>query len=504
MLRSPAWLAVITAACSSGPAPDPAHPRLKPYPSQFLWGTATAPYQVEGNLHDSDWYQWDQSPANPSMQHADDGPDEYDFFDRDFQLAEGMANNAVRLGIDWSRLFPQQASFPSAPDATALAHYHALFASMKAHHLTPMVTLYHKALPTWMQDLTQIDVKSGWLDPGSVQLFAQFVGWAAKEFGGEVDYWVTLNEPMINLVAGYVAALEPPLRHVTDTDGVAHTLQAARDLVYAHAAAYDAIHANDTVDADGDGRSAWVSCAFNQRVFEPPPNNPTPENLAATARLHYLNNLWFLNAVTKGDLDYDMNESLDDPMDKKADPALVNRLDYVGVNYYGPTEVIAFGHTSIGPLTGLPKTNGLDDNRPFTEYGWSIDPPGLRTVLDEAAGYKLPIIITENGIADSMETQRPRFLIDHLYVLQRALQDGLDVRGYFHWTLMDNFEWAGGYCPKFGFFRVDRGSPQKTRIAGKSVPIYKQIIEQRGVDPSLFAQFPDYPDPTIRCSGGGI
>jgi beta-glucosidase len=476
----------------------------KPFPDNFLWGTATAPYQVEVGLHQSDFYQWESTTANASGQHADDGPDEYDHYDGDFALAEQLGNNTARLGIDFSRIFPTKSSFPDMPDAAAVAHYHAVLASMKAHHLQPMVTLYHWVFPIWVDDLTQPKtVAQGWLDDGTIQVFGQFAGWAAKEYGGEVDWWVTLNEPTVTAIAGFATAKYPPLRSFTDPNGVDNALHGIKNLIYAHAAAYDAIHAADTADADGDGQAAMVSCAFHQRVFEPTPTDDPAtlaKNMAAAERIHYLNNLAMLNAVTKGNLDYDLDETLDGPNDKTADPALANRLDWVGVNYYGVSQVLALDKP-IGPITGFPQNASLDDDRPHTAFRWSIDPEGFRTVLDEVKPLGLPILITENGVADGADVQRPRFIAEHLAVLQKAIEDGIDVRGYYHWSLIDNFEWAAGYCPQFGLYHVDESSPDKTRTLGEGGRVYQQIIQTKTVGAALLDQY-QYGDPPKYCQGG--
>jgi beta-glucosidase len=483
-------MGVLVGACASETAP---------FPRGFKWGTATAPVQVEGGLHASDWYQWESTPANATGAHADDGPDEYDYFDADFALAEGLHNNAARLGIDWSRLFPTAASFPGAPDAAAVAHYHAVFASLRAHGLHPMVTLYHWSFPTYIDDLQHQDTVRGWLDEGVVRQFAAFATWAATEYGGEVDDWITLNEPTNTILQGFVTGKYPPERTFADTGGIANAETAARNMIYAHAAAYDALHAADTIDADGDGQAARVSCAFHQRVWEP--NDPkSAEDVAATDRVHYLSNLIWLNAMVRGDLDADFDQKLDGPNDRTGDPALAHRLDFIGVNYYGPARVLALGSSSIGPLTGLPMLTGLDDDRPHTEYGWSIDPAGFRVVLDELRPFGLPLEVTENGIADAGDAQRPRFIAEHLQVLERAIADGLDVRGYYHWSLIDNFEWAGGYCPRFGLFHVDFAAPQKTRTAGAGARAYQKIIQDRRADPS---PYPPYPAPAQLCPGGG-
>ncbi len=186
-------LTMVAAACSSKSAvsfdagpPDAAIPAaLAPFPAGFLWGTAIAPYQVEGNLHQDDWYAWEDCP-NCSGDHADNGPDFWDNYQTDLDNAAAMGTNAIRMGIDWSRIFPSRAVFPASPDADAVAHYHQILAYARSKGLNPMVTLHHFATPVWL---------AGWEDPTIVDDFATWAGWAATEFGGQVDYWITLNEP---------------------------------------------------------------------------------------------------------------------------------------------------------------------------------------------------------------------------------------------------------------------------------------------------------------------
>jgi beta-glucosidase/6-phospho-beta-glucosidase/beta-galactosidase len=154
------------------------------------------------------------------------------------------------------------------------------------------------------------------------------------------------------------------------------------------------------------------------------------------------------------------------------------------------------------PLTGSVVSSDLDllgFAAPKTEFGWAIYPQGLRDVIDQLRRYRLPIIITENGIADSDDDQRPRFLIDHLYVVAKAIDDGVDIRGYFYWSLTDNFEWASGFCPRFGLFGVDYLSPAKTRSPGAGARVYREIINANTVPPSLFAAYPSYPVSTRNC-----
>ncbi len=507
--------ALAVAACGGGgtntpPAdgglPDGAiPPAIGNFPAHFLWGAAIAPYQAEGHLHGDDWYQWENGLCqNCSGDHADDGPDFWDHYETDFANAQMMHNNTVRIGIDWSRVFPTAAQFASlTPDPTAVQHYHDILASAIAHGLSPMVTLHHFATPTWLLDLTDLPNKRGWEDPMMIDAFAQFAGWCATEYGAQVDWWVTLNEPMVYIGAGYFGGAFPPGKALDITGG----MQATWNMIDGHARAYDAIHANDIVDADGDGAPAMVSIAQHDRVFLP--SNPMdPQAIRATTVMKYLLNTVFVDGIVYGTRDLNLDMQIAGP-GEAADPTRMGRADYLGINYYGVSVVVPMGDETNYPLIGLPRQNDLDiqgfgDLGPITDFGWTIYPSGFRQVLDEAATYHLPIVITENGLADLDDNQRPRFLIDHLYVLGKAIDDGIDIRGYYHWALMDNFEWASGYCPAFGLFHVDFGSPDRTRTAGEGVEVYRRIIDANTVPPELFGIYPRYPPADHYCTRTAI
>jgi beta-glucosidase/6-phospho-beta-glucosidase/beta-galactosidase len=478
-------------------APDAALPApVGPFPTGFQWGTAIAPYQVEGGLHGDDWFRWETlCGSNCSGQHADDGPDFWDHYDEDFARAEALGTNAIRLGIDWSRVFPTAGG---APDADAVAHYHAILASARQHHLLPMVTLHHFATPTWLMDLDDLAHKPGWEDPAIVPAFVDWATYCAGEFGGEVDWWVTINEPFAYISGGYLSGTFPPGR-VLD---VAAASKVAQNMLDAAAQAYDAIHAHDTVDADGDGKAALVSFATHNRVFLPL-DPASAADMAAADTIRKLNNLLFLEALVRGNVDLNFDGDTDDP-DETDNAAYKGKLDWIGLNYYGVSLVQALPGGTF-PLVGLPFISDLDNlglAGPLTDFGWTDYPQGFRPVLDEVAAYGLPIIVTENGIADADDDQRPRFLIEHLYALARAIDDGLDIRGYYHWSLMDNFEWAAGYCPRFGLYRVDFTDPARPRHMGAGAAVYRTIIQSNTVSPQLFAAYPTFPPPGLVCRSG--
>jgi beta-glucosidase/6-phospho-beta-glucosidase/beta-galactosidase len=343
----------------------------------------------------------------------------------------------------------------------------------------------HFAVPDYFADPTKPKDPQAFERPEFEDAFATFCGRVAKRWGAQVEWWATINEPVVVPLAGYIQGSFPPGVVLDTTRAFAYAEGEAR----AHAKCFDQIHANDA--------SAKVGPVAHQRVVEP--NDPTdPDDAAAVQRVRYINNLWFLNAIVKGDWDADVDGSLDGPNDKRADPALAHRADYIGVNYYTVLRVSA--HTGIvlpSPVSAAVTPDHIASDRPKTDFVWDIYPEGLSTVLEEANGYGLPLVVTENGLADAADANRPRFIAEHLYQLGLAVAHGADVRGYFHWSLYDNFEWANGFCPKFGLYAIDRASA--ARVERRSLDTLRAIAQAGHVDRADVAATPGYTPPASRC-----
>lgn len=479
----------------AAPADAAIPPPVGAFPPGFLWGTAIAPYAAEGGLHAADWYAWETLCDGCSADRADDGPAFWDRYEVDLANAAMLHTNAIRLGLDWSRLFPTAASFPDSPDPDAVARYHAILARARAHGLNPVVTLHHFATPAWLQDPADPS-SQGWEDPATIDAFARFAAFCAREFGAEVDWWITIHEPLVYVGAGWFAGVFPPGRK-----SVPAGLTVLWNLVDAHARAYDAIHLNDVVDADADadGASAMVSVAQRMRVYAPLDARDPAHVLAAQVTRHLMNDV-FLDAIVYGTRDRNVDLDVLDP-GEEADPALSGRADWIGVEYDGIAVVVPTSGTY--PVIGAPLVHDLDVHAglaaPRSDSGRAIYPEGLREVLDGAATYGLPIVVTGSGLADADDDQRPRFLLDHLYVLAQAAAE-MPIRGYFHRSLFDAFEWSAGFCPRYGLFRVDFASAAKTRVLGEGAEVYRAIIDAHTVPVQLYALYPRYPDPGLACA----
>lgn len=462
------------------------------FPDGFLFGAASAGMQIEKGLVHADWYQWAKIKGHvQNDENPDDGPDAFAHFDDDVQGLVDAGANAYRFSIEWSRIFPTRAQFDAdTPDAPAVAAYHSLLGKLRAKHIRPFVTLHHFATPDWLDDLNHPEQPQGFERDTMKADFAKWATWAGKEFGAEVDDWVTINEPVVLVLGAYVGKKHPP-GSALDLDRM---FAAVKQIARVHVAAFDALHAADTVDA-GSGHPVWVSMAKHNRLFLP--NDPCePDDVAAAAQSERVWNLWLYDAVVLGDWDDDFDGKLDGPNDKQGDASLKGRADYVGVNYYGDT--LVSGSLKLQYLGGLPSYEGLSDDLAKTDMNWDVFPQGIRPVLRELKKYRLPIVITENGIGDQQDKNKARYLAEHLWEVGRAIaDDGLDVQGYFYWSLTDNFEWDHGFCPRFGLYRIDYSTPARTRSPTSAVAQYKRISNDRKLTASSIDALPAYAVPVV-------
>lgn len=481
------------------------------FPSGFLWGTAISGFQADmgcptldrDDCEDrlSDWYDFVNAPAivaEPAAHLAGDpvssGPGFWELYADDFARARNeLHNDAFRLGIEWSRIFPAPTdaidgyeALHAVADADAIARYHDIFRTARANGLTLLVTLNHYSLPSWLHDAVgchddlEACTRRGWLDgERAVREIAKYAGFCAREFGADVDLWATLNEPLAPALAGYVF----PSASRSQPPAVALRFREAKRIILAeieaHARMYDAVHANDAADADGDGVAAEVGLVMPVAPFRPlDPNDALDRRGAANAS--YLWNDIFLDATIKGELD----AAFDGSKTYRAD--LAGRMDYLGVNYYF-RQVIDGIATSLVPafsplLTFSPTSLSLIED----------DPRGLHEMLLRVTrDYQVPIYITENG-TDWGRVDAGAFLVRHLTWVARAIRDGADVRGYFWWTFMDNYEWNHGMNEvRMGMYRVDADDPQKTRRLLSHGEVYAEIARRNRIGTAQLAAWPE-------------
>jgi beta-glucosidase/6-phospho-beta-glucosidase/beta-galactosidase len=484
------------------------------FPDGFLFGAATSGFQVEMGCPtlapekcvdaNSDWYQFVTSPetANDRLAFVADGndpavvgPGQWELFAADFDLAaHDVGHNAYRLSLEWSRILPTSTegvegyeNLRAIANDDAVQHYHQVFAALKAEGLTPLVTLDHYTLPTWIHDGVgcHVDFAScsprGWLDRDrTVTEIAKYAGFVAREYGGEVDLWTTLNEPLAVLLAGYL--LPNPTR--SNPPAVFFRFDefktAMTAMIEAHARMVDAVRANDEQDADSDGVAEQVGIVYAMSPVIP--KNPDRElDRQAADNLFYLWNLAFLNAVALGQLD----ENLDGAAEFRQD--LAGRLDFLGLNYYARITVSGLSFSLVPWFTPLLTINPLDLRID------EIYPRGIWE-MTEYANQQLgvPVYVTENNARSDPNDDaalEERSLVEHLSWLWWAIQEGADVRGYFYWSLIDNIEWNQGPKP-YGLYAVDINDPNKPRSPRELVAIYREITAAHGIPPDLSAQYP--------------
>lgn len=450
----------------------------------------------------SDWYQWittSRIESNPVLFMSGDapskGPGFYELYQADMDLAQKeLGSNALRLSIEWSRIFPKAtfgaqsfAELTALASPDGLAYYHALFAAMKARGLRPMVTVNHYTLPLWIHDGNACNenfdtcTAKGWAAPDViVPEIAKYAGFVAKEFGKEVDVWATENEPFSAVVLpSYLipssTRVNPPGLYLK-TDA-AKTATVA--MIEAHARMYDAIHANDTVDADGDGHAATVGLVYSVEAVSPLTDNAQDAKTADNMR-YFMNDL-FLQGIAKGVLDRNWDGKTETV------PELQNRLDWLGVNYYARVKA----QTNVIP-TPLQLITPYFTFNPLNMQPDMNDPSGMYDVLKDVQKWGVPIIITETGVDQAMDASLgASWIAKTSQYLAKAKSEGVDVRGYFTWSLTDNYEWNHGTQMKFGMYAVDVNDVRKPRTPRPAVAAFAKIAKNGGVVPSdLAALFP--------------
>jgi beta-galactosidase len=486
--RRVAPTAAIAAALLLWPAGSAAAKR--DFPRGFQWGVATAGFQTEmgrGRNLDrrSDWWVWTHDPQNiaagtVTSDRPERGPGFLARYRRDIALAAGKLHlNAFRLGIEWSRIFPRSTAGATTlkqldrlANHRALRRYRRILKLIRARGMTPWVTLNHFTLPLWIQDpIAARDAFAGvgpddpppsgfgprgWLDTSTVGEFRKYAAYLAWKLGPLVNRWMTLNEPMVVVVNGYVNV---PGVVEGDFPPGAYNYPAAiavvQNLADANAAAYDAVHRHD--------RRARVGFVHNMVAFTPA-NPASAEDRAGTEHAEYLFDRLFLDAAVKGYRDANGDGVI---QAGERHPELAHKADFVGVNYYFRGRVTGLGVSltpTIPVLDFLPSTGyrtAANPSAPLcpticSDFGNEIYPAGFRRVLAIAGRYGRPVYVTENGISDANDDQRPAFLRSHLRAMRAAIRSHqARVRGYFHWSLTDNFEWAAGYRQHFGLYRFN-------------------------------------------------
>lgn len=433
------------------------------FPKDFLWGASTASHQVEGGT-ENQWSVWELAHATELARTAEErlgwlpswpdikeraedpenyvsgkGVDHYNRYEEDFDLLQKLNLNSYRFGIEWSRIEPQEGVW----NLEAVQHYHRYLKALKKRGVTPMLNLWHWTMPTWFTD------KGAFAKKENLQYFERFVEKIAEEYGHELTYVLTLNEPNVYASFSYMSGEWPPQQRSVVTG-----VKVYWHLVQAHRRAYEILkRANPKLQI---GVAAQLANIQSKR----------PHNLLdvwATKWMRYFWNWWFLNRTRK-------------------------HQDFIGLNYYFTDYYVGYTRRSRkmrarkqGNDQNVAIVQRINPHFPENDLGWYMEPEGLYPLLLRVwAHYRKPIIITENGLADENDTYRRWWIEESVIAMRRAMSEGVDVRGYMHWSLLDNFEWKYGWWPKFGLIEVDREHGMKRTPRPSAIWFAKYLARLQG------------------------
>ncbi len=413
------------------------------FPKDFYWGVSTASHQVEGGT-ENQWSVWELANAselaktaeskyghlpswerikkqaqNPSNYISGKGVDHYRRYKEDFDIAKRMHLNAFRFGIEWSRLEPEAGQW----DQVAIDHYRDYIEQLHKRGIEPFLNIWHWTVPIWFEE------KGGFTKRSNLKYFYRFVNKIIEEYGQDLKYVITLNEPNVYTSFGFVNKEWPPQEH-----NVLPATLVYFNLVKAHKKAYKIIKKiSPHIQVGIASQLANVQAKRPHNIFDE----------IVTKLMRYAWNWWFLRRIR-------------------------NQQDFIGINYY---------------FTDYYRNFKRDDPKvPLSDVGWYMEPEGLYPLLLRTwAHHKKPIFVTENGLADEEDQFRQWWLQETIIAMERAISEGVDIGGYFHWSLLDNFEWAYGWWPKFGLVAVDRKNGMKREMRPSGRWYANFIKDQRNI-----------------------
>lgn len=417
------------------------------FPRNFYWGSATSAHQVEGG-NVNDWSEWEKENAErlarkakvkwqkwqqekfPEMFKPENyvsgrACDHYHLYEKDFNIAKKLGHNAHRFSIEWSRVEPEQGKF----NEKEINHYRKVILALRQRGIEPFVTLWHWTNPLWIRDL------GGWENKETIKYFIRYLEKIIDSLGSCIKFWMPLNEPGSFVGMAYIRGDFPPQKR-----NLFLANKVFKNLMEAYQKAYQIIHKKQGGALIGISHYAVYCTAYKN----------LPWNYLLMKIVDYIRNWRFLNSIDKFN-------------------------DFVGIQYYNH-DIITLT-INKGNLWGFIDTRSK--NKEISDMGWGIYPKGIYYLLKKASKYKKPIYITENGLADAGDTKRAAFIKEHLKWIHKAIQEGVDVRGYFYWSLLDNFEWDKGFWPRFGLAEIDYKT-LKRRVR-PSAWEYKKIIEDSAI-----------------------
>ena len=419
-----------------------------PFPADFAWGVATSAHQVEGLNHNNQWHAWECQGRIKSKDQVGLACDWWRNAEQDFDLAKSLGINALRLSVEWSRIEPAQGQW----DHAALARYRNILKALRDRGIRPFVTLHHFTNPLWFES------RGAFASAESILLFQRFTRRVLAVLGDLCSDWTTFNEPNVYSSLGYFLGEFPP----GERGSFLKAARVTENLCRAHAAAYRTIHALQA--------NANVGWAQHFVVFKPTrPESGVDRWISSFIDRRFNNN--FAETIETGRSPFPLNHFrclLDEVKDT---------CDYVGINYYSRLRA---GFAPRSPKTLFFQLT-VPSHKPQGDHGIEIPygeayPDGLRQAVERFKSFKKPLYILENGVPDRDDRIRPWLLESTVEQLRAMLAEGTDLRGYFHWTLTDNFEWNEGWHLRFGLIELD--TKTQARKMRPSAQLYSQLIHR--------------------------
>ena len=425
------------------------------FPNSFAWGTATAAHQVEGNNTNNNWYDWEHQLDENNQPRIHNGDksilaaDHWNRYPDDIKLMKDLGVNHYRFSIEWSKIEPQNGDY----NVESIQHYRDLCDSLIKNNITPVVTLHHFTHPTWFEKLGAFEKKE------NIDHFIEYSEYAFNNLKDLVPIWCTINEPSVFVSQGYFNGIFPPGKK--DPVLAATVLE---NLLFAHTKTYKHLKSLN------GGDNAQIGLVKNIFQFDP----LRRWHILDWAFSKVLNNVFThstLDYFKKGYSTFSLPGMVKKHMENND---AVGAMDFIGLNYYSRMHVKGQANLTE-PFVFEKRAKDIQ-----TDMDYALYPEGFYKALHTISTLKKPIYVTENGVADQGNNIREIFIKRYLYALNKGLQDGLDIRGYFYWTLMDNFEWSEGYKMKFGLYEVDFETQERT--LRESSNLFAKMVKKPGVD----------------------
>jgi beta-glucosidase len=409
---------------------------LPRFPKSFLWGVAAAAHQVEGGNDNNNWSAWEKARDERGRPRIREGQvaglacDHWNRFREDIALMKDLGVGAYRFSVEWSRLEPQRGAW----DEAAARRYHEILDALDEAGIKPMITLHHFTDPLWFVEAGGFEKRE------NLPIFVGFCERVFKEYGPRVELWCTLNEPEVYAVQGWFTGLFPPGRK-----DAALAIRVLGNLLAAHVQVYHRLKALP------GGERARIGIVKDIFQFTPLRTWFLPEWILADLFDKVFNRIVLDTFKTdRFTARIPFVVSIDEPCEGAS-----RSNDFVGLNYYSHFRV------KLQLSTREPITFGGRPADLMTDMPYPLYPEGFYLALRQIAELGAPVMVTENGVPDEKDSFRDRFIRSYLHALRRAMDDGVDVRGYFYWSLMDNFEWCEGWSQKFGLYAMDPATRER-------------------------------------------